>query len=156
MRCSCTLWASPRHTQRWARGWDYSQEKLLHVLTACRAESASNLRVCFIHRTGKETSPLPPNSQDRLQSYSQQLSLSAEQAGPAQGSRAALAEGKISSHLSHTSVCSQHNSPQEWHDWPKWQILHQLKLGGAFAPTRTSGFHRRSWGRNSSVMKQKP
>lgn len=59
MRCSCTLWASPRHTQRWARGWDYSQEKLLHVLTACRAESASNLRVCFIHRTGKETSPLP-------------------------------------------------------------------------------------------------
>lgn len=40
----------------------WQREKLLHVLTVCRFESASNLQVCFIHKTGKKTSPLSPNS----------------------------------------------------------------------------------------------
>lgn len=72
------------------------------------------------------------------------------------GSWAALAEAKISSLTLLTHLFAHSSNSSEWHDWPKRHILHQLKWGGAFAPTRTSGFHRRSWGRNSSEMKQKP
>lgn len=67
---------------------------------------------------------------------------------------AALAEAKISSLTLLTHLFAHSSNSSEWHDWPKRHILHPLKWRGAFAPTRTSGFHRRSWGRKSSVMKQ--
>lgn len=50
------------HTTMSPRLRPQQREKFLHVLTVCRFESASNLKACFIHKTGKETSPLSPNS----------------------------------------------------------------------------------------------
>lgn len=61
------------------------------------------------------------------------------------------------SHLSHTPVCSQQQQFRRVAALAKKTDTPPAKAGGgAFAPTRTIGFYTRSWGKSSSVMKQKP
>lgn len=116
MRSSCTLPAPPNDepkAESTAKKKRTSSLECLPVPTACRFESASNPKVCFIHKT-RGRSPLPPLQTGKIgfrATHSNSASVPSRQ-GLAGGSSQALSPSPGCrrhqlSHLSHMPVCSQ-------------------------------------------------